>query len=148
MGGKEKSPQRTERQWCTQLSTCHHDATPERGGEGTEMGPGVLFLCLLLRLLFGAAKQAGWKFIFGPLHTASQICSPFSSNPTKAVSASILCAAAQQLKAKILGCSVSKRQRGAGFHGPMGKIFKGIKGGSSFVEISSDGGRCSWLILL
>lgn len=45
--------------------------------EAVELGLASLPVCLLLCLLFKAAKQAGWKFIFGPLHPASQIGSPF-----------------------------------------------------------------------
>lgn len=104
---REKAPPEDGRTVAHTAIYTHAVTTPHLKEEQAR-GLGLSFIRLLLCLLFRAAKQAGWKFIFGPLHTVSQIRSPFS-NLRKAVSAFILCMVAKQLKAKTLGCSVSKR---------------------------------------
>lgn len=107
--GRKKHPQKTEGR---------HN-TPGRGGRWWSWG-WLTFssACRCARFSEQQSKPDGNSSLAH--YTQFPKSAALFSNLTKAVSAYILCTVARQLKAKTLGCSVSKRQRGAGSQGPIG----------------------------
>lgn len=115
--GRKKHPQKTG-QWHTRLYT-YNDNTPERGGRWWGLGwLAFLSACCCACFSEQQSKPDGNSSLAH--YTQFPKSAALFSNLTKAVSASILCTVAKQLTAKTLGCSVSKRQCGAGSQGSMG----------------------------
>lgn len=120
--------------------------TPERGGGAGAGQPSRLFVAVLA---LQSSKASRVEIHLRPITPSFPNRQPFSVTSRKLCqpTSRALELSSSRQKKKTLGCSVSKRQRGAGSQGPMGGgggMFQGIKGRSSFVEIASDGGRRSW----